>query len=189
MEHWLYALMCLSILGGISLLLMLFKFHYGFIITFFFHGSLFIAVTVWETDLWNPVGGTCSGGTWNWHWGLWGLLYMFLIPLTFLCMFVYAQSREADYKMFGKYYTHEALLFLMLIIGNWCTFGPIEDFGCYVIWGLEHFQAYAPLFHQDRFLWGIPTLYYLMIPGIIMQVLAFWLSRQLKMRRIKSRMT
>ena len=189
MEHWLYALMYLCIIGGISLLLMLFKFHYGFIIAFFFHGSLYLTVTVWETDLWNPVGGMCSGATWNWSWGMWGLLFMFLIPLTFLTMFVYAQSREEDYKIFGRRETIEASVFLMLIAGNYFTFGPIEDFGCYVIWGLEKFQAYAPLFHHDRFLWGIPNLYYLIIPGIIMQVLAFWLSRRLKMRRIKSRAT
>ena len=185
MEHWLYALMTLGILGGISLLLMLFKYHYGFIIAFFFQGSLYIAVTIWETDLWNPDGGVCSSGTWNWHWGLWGLMFMFLIPLTLLSMFVYAQSRESDYKIFGKYYTIEASVFLMLIAGNYFTFGPLEDFGCYVIWGLDKFQAQAPLFH-DTFWWGIPSLYYLIIPGIILQVLAFWLSRRLKRNRIKS---
>jgi len=186
MEAWLYALISLSILGGISLFLMALKFHYGFIITFFFQGSLYISVTVWESPLWNPGDGIDCVGGWDWLWGLWGLMFMFLIPLAFLSMFIYAQSREEKYKIFGKYYSIEASIFLMLLVGNWFTFGVVEDFGCYIIWGLENFHTYAAIIHGDAFLWGIPSLYWYIISGLILQVLAFSLSRMLKMRRIKS---
>lgn len=103
----------------------------------------------------------------------------FLIPLTFLTMLVYAQSREENYKMFGKKYTIEASIFLMLLAGDWMTFGAFEDFGCYIIWGLENFYRDAQVFHGDRFLWGIPILYYMIIPGLILQVLGLWFSRRL----------
>ena len=176
MEAWFYALIHLSLLGGISLLL-LHKCHKGFAITFFFHGAIYAAVSVWESPLWNPWDPFfCRGGA-DWHYGFWGLSQTFIIPATFLAMFIYAQSREENYVPFGKEYSKEAALFLMLLIGNWMTFGVIEDFGCYVIWDISRFHFYAYRIHASWFL-GIPTLYYMIIPGIIVQILALWFSRE-----------
>ncbi|MHA1379190.1 MAG: hypothetical protein ACTSRG_12480 [Candidatus Helarchaeota archaeon] len=59
----------------------------------------------------------------------------------------------------------------------------MEDFGCDIIWGLENFYLYAQRFHTSWFL-GIPTLYYMIIPGIIIQTLVLWYSR--KFRKLKN---
>ena len=185
MEAWLFALSFIGLLGGISLLIF-FKFHIGFAITFFFHGCLYVTVSVWESPLWKPFDGIDCVGGWDWMWGLWGLMFMFIIPLAFLTMFVYAQSREENYKIFGKEYTKEASIYLMLIAGNWMTFGVMEDFGCYIIWGLDKFAEYAAVIHQDRFFLGIPTLYYMIIPGIILQILSLFLIRRYRIAKGKS---
>ncbi len=166
----------MGMLGGISLFL-LYKCHPGFAITFFFHGSLYVSVSIWESPLWNPGDLFFCYGGWDWHWGFWGLMQTFLVPSSFLAMFIYAQSREQDYVPFGKKYAIEAAWFLMLLVGNWMTFGVMEDFGCYIIWGLENFYPYASYIHDGNFFLGIPTLYWMIIPGIILQFLALWHSR------------
>ncbi|MDD1779259.1 MAG: hypothetical protein LUQ65_13920, partial [Candidatus Helarchaeota archaeon] len=152
---------------------------------FFFHGAILMAVSIWEAPIWNPGDAFNLTGSWDWHWGFWGLTQMFLIPGLFLAMFVYAQSREENYQRFGKKYTKEAVAFLGLVIGNFMAFGPLEDFGCYVIWGLDKFYAYAPLFHGANFVFGvIPTLYLMIIPGVILQTITLLYSR--KFRKVKT---
>ena len=173
MEAWLYALIFLSSFGGIALLIF-FKFHKGFGIMFFFHGAIFVGVTVWESSIWGPP--PTVFGKWDWLWGFWGLTMMFLVPLTFLTMFVYAQSQRPDYKIFGKKETIEASLFLMLIIGNYGSFGALEDFGCYIIWGLDRFYKDAWHFHRENMFLGIPTLYWILLAfGLPLQILSLWL--------------
>lgn len=173
MVGWLYALIFLSFFGGIALIIF-FKVHKGFGIIFFFHAALYVGVTIWESSIWGPP--PTVFGKWDWMWGFWGLTMMCLLPLTFLTMFVYAQSQRPDYKMFGKKESIEASLVLMLIIGNYGSFGALEDFGCYIIWGLDKFYEYAAYFHGPRMFLGIPTLYWwLLLPGLVLQILALWL--------------
>jgi hypothetical protein len=157
MDARLFTFLFLGIIGGISLLLYTFKFHRGFVITFFLHGSIFMAVSVWESPIWFPGDSVDSTGGPLWHYGFWWL-FMGLILIAFLLMFIYAQSREKDYKPFGKKYSKEASVYLVFLIGNWLTFGALEDFGCYIIWGLDKFYEYAQYIHQDRFFLGIPTV-------------------------------
>ena len=185
MQGWLFALIFIGAIGGISLIL-LFKCHPGYAIAFFFHGALLMAVSVWESPIWFPGDGLFSPSNNDWHYGFWGLTQMFLIPLTFLTMFVYAQSREEGYKMFGKKYTKEATGFLVLLVGNYMTFGVLEDFGCYVIWGLDKFYEYAPMIHgPDFFLGVVPYLYLMAIPGLILQTIALWYSRRFRKDKIQ----
>ena len=180
MEAWLFGLIFIGSIGAISILL-LFKCHPGFAIAFFFHGAILMAVSIWESPIWNPGDAFDCTGSWDWHWGFWGLTQIFLIPAALLTMFVYAQSREPNYKMFGKEYSKEAFVFLGLLIGNYMTFGVLEDFGCYVIWGLDKFYSYAPLFHGDEFFLGvIPYLYLMAIPGVILQTITLWYSRKFR---------
>ena len=88
-------------------------------------------------------------------------------------MFVYAQSQQADYQRFGRKETIEASLLLMLLIGNFGTLGALEDFGCYIIWGLDQFYVHAPYFHGTNFVLGIPTLYWVLVPfGLVLQLLS-----------------
>lgn len=175
MEGWLYTLIFLSSFGGIALIIF-YKFHKAFGITFFFHSAIYVGITVWESSIWGPP--PTVFGAWDWVWGFWGLTMMFLIPLTFLTMFVYAQSQRADYQMFGRKETIEASLLLMLLIGNFATFGALEDFGCYIIWGLDQFYVHAPYFHGTNMFLGIPNLYWMLLPlGLTLQILSLWLIR------------
>ena len=184
MDSWLFALLFMGLLGGISIIIF-YKCHIGFAITFFFHGSIYVAVSIWESPLWNPGDIFIVYGGDNWHYGFWGLMQTFIVPLTFLTMFIYAQSREEDYVPFGKEYSKEASLYLLLLIGDWMTFGVMEDFGCYVIWGLDKFYDYAHRIHASWFL-GVPTLYWMIIPGIILQTLALIYSRQFR-KKLKNK--
>ncbi len=178
MEAWLYALIFLSLYGGIALIIF-YKFHKAFGITFFFHGAIYVGITVWESSIWGPP--LFIEGAWDWGWGFWGLTMMFLIPLTFLTMFVYGQSQRPDYQLFGRRESIEASLFLTFLIGNFGTFGALEDFGCYIIWGLDHFHDYALIYHKTNFILGIPTLYWILLPlGLLLQILALVLIWKFK---------
>ncbi|NVM27496.1 MAG: hypothetical protein HWN65_01530 [Candidatus Helarchaeota archaeon] len=178
MDPWLFALIFLSLFGGIALI-MFYKFHKGFGTIFFFQGAIYVSISVGESSMWDPFDGYFCYGSKLWMWAFWGLLIMFVVPIAFLTMFIYAQSQRPDYKVFGKKESIEASLVLMLIVGNYGTFGAFVDFGCYIIWGLDRFYEYAVIFHGSRFFLGIPTLYWIKLPfGLVLQILSLWLIRK-----------
>ena len=117
-----------------------------FLHTFLFHGALYFVIAIWEHDIWDPVE-VCTSQGWWWHYGFWWVMYSVIIPLMFITMFLMANNWKPKKE---KLFWYGALL-----CGNWWFFGPLEDFMCYVFWGLDKFHEYKYVFH-NTFLFGIP---------------------------------
>jgi len=136
-------------------------------------------MAVWESDVWSPLKETRLSGSWGFIFGFWLITLTILIPAIFLLSLIYAQSQNPTWKPFHKYYTKEALTYVMLLAGNWMFFGVLEDFGCYVIWGVDRFYELAPWFHRGLWIGGLPWIYWIIIPGIILIALSLYLRKKL----------
>jgi len=57
----------------------------------------------------------------------------------------------------------------------------LEDFGCYVIWGVA--ETFGPDLYAGQIhgVWigGLPVFYLSAIPGIIMIIISLWYSRKI----------
>lgn len=163
----LFAISFLGILGGIAFLLKYLKVHAMFIITFFFHGSIYLSASVWESGIWG--GNTNLHATNVFTYGLWLLSYG-LIGCSFLAMFI-------DKEGFNK---HKIVIFGGLLMGDWMFFGVLEDFGCFIIWGVERtFNPSFAYWHLNWIFGLFPTFYLMAIPGAILIILSLWKSRTL----------
>lgn len=179
MDPIIYVILYLSIMIGSATILNKVKVHPYFVITFFFHGSIYLGASVWEASVWAPGPPDCHGDI-SFSWGLWILVYG-LIGLSFVALYAINQSNYMNFDFSGINWKNIGLL-STLVVGNILFFGVLEDLGCYIIWGVEETfgpNKYAGEIHQS-WVGLIPTFYLSAVPGIILIVISLYYSRKIK---------
>jgi hypothetical protein len=140
---------------------------------------MYLATSIWEAAIWGPN----SSGHGNQNWiefrvGLWWILYG-LIAFSFIALYTVHQSDVLNFDFSGVKWKN-VLWLSILVVGSILVFGVLEDFGCYLIWGLDTFDitGIAGMIHYG-WTWGLPNFYYTALPGIIMIIASLWYSRRL----------
>jgi len=162
-----------GILGGISFLLHYSKADSSYIIAFFFHGSIYLSSSVWESAIWGFPRTYYTLPYFSLS--LWLLLYG-VIGVSFMVQYINKEGFDRDkFVIFGG-----------LLIGNWMFFGVLEDFGCFLIWGVaDTFNPTYAYWHHDWFFNIVPLFYLIAIPGIILIITSLWFSINLDVKIAK----
>jgi hypothetical protein len=178
MDSILYTIIFLVIMIAVVTVLNKLKIHPYFVVMLFFHGSIYLGGSVWEAAIWGPSPYDCHS-TANFSWGLWWLVHG-LIAISYVALYAINQSNYMDFDFSGIKWKDIAIL-SGLALGNVLFFGVLEDFGCYIIWGLDTFSqdSVAGSIHHS-WVGPIPTFYLTAIPGLILIVVSLWYSRKIE---------
>jgi MFS family permease len=163
----LYLLIAFSIIIAISTLLFFLHVDHVFIWTFSLLSCMYIGGSAWESLIITIISGT-------------GPLYLFLIwwvtygiaAISFLVIDRVAQRRISKQIKWDR-----SIALGILILGLILLMGVMEDFGCFLIWGLEHFNPSEVTWHT----WignTIPIFYLTAIPGGILTCIGLVLGRK-----------
>lgn len=157
-----------GILAGLSFLLYKLQVSPVFILTHAVLGCVYLSIAVWEAATKQSVGiGYLTG--------LWIITGGFIVTMPFILYLGFKFERRDiwSYK--------EAGMLGLLVLGCAMFYGFLEDFSCFIIWGLEYFNpTYAYWFPPEWWFLGVVPYHYLFlgIPGIILIVISLWWSRR-----------
>jgi len=131
-------------------------------------GLIFLSISIWE------AAGAYQDRVLSYLEALWGITMVITVGMPIVIYVVMHVSKEYQFT-YGK-----LVRLILLVCGCYMFYGVLEDFGCYVIWGIETLSpsSYGGIHHQEWFYGLFPTLYFLAIPGIILIIVAFYWSRR-----------
>jgi hypothetical protein len=172
----LYAILVVSIIvvlayvlvkfGGISNL-------YG--LTFILIGTTYMLASIWDINaIGNGIDFTIS---------VW-IIFMGVVGSSYIFLYIYYRHGSDFYQ--DRTALIKVFLYTGYIIGLMMVFGVLEDFGCYILWGMEYFNPDFAIW-IPHWTWGIPTFYFMAIPGIIIILITLYYSKKYRVKDSKRR--
>ncbi len=157
----LFIVLFLGIFAGVSLLFYKLKVSPIFIWTNIVLGTIFLSISVLEAALRPDI--TYPDIPQQYMVALWGIITVTAtcIPFIFYLAFKY-ENRDL---WSGK----EALFLGILVVGCYLFYGAMEDFCCFVIWGLEYLNP-TDAYWITSWIGGIVPTHYVLLgaPGIVL---------------------
>jgi hypothetical protein len=162
----LYLGIAFGILALIAILLYYLKLDQIFICTFTLLSGMYISASVWEALIINIIPGTAP---------------IYLFSMWWITFGFAAASFPITYTIYQKQ-TQQTILWRKtlslgaLVAGIVLFMGVLQDFGCFIIWGLEHFNPLEAYWH----VWMgnlMPWWYLAAIPGGFLILLGLYSGR------------
>lgn len=167
LDPLLYILIAFSIILAISILLFYLHVDHVFIWTFGLLSCMYISGSGWEALIITII--PESGPSYLFL--IWWVTYG-IAAASFLIIDRVAQNRISKQVKWDR-----SIALGILILGTMLLMGVVEDFGCFIIWGLEHFNPAEATWH----VWIgniIPIFYLTAIPGGVLTCIGLILGRK-----------